>query len=74
MYYIIYIKYCDVTCSYVLIIRNNFYIINNDFDNDYKIVPFTYIGVGAIPDSQTISFSKLKENLLQQVHGYVENN
>ena len=30
-----------------------------------------FIGVEAIPTGQTITFSKLKENLLQKVHGYV---
>ena len=32
----------------------------------------SYIGIQAVPAGQIISFSKLK-NLLQQVHGYVEN-
>ena len=32
------------TCSCV----KEFYLINNDFDNDFKIFAF-YIGVGAVP-------------------------
>ena len=49
--------------------RENNQLYDDDFDNDFKIVPF--IGVEAIPAGQTITFSKLKENLLQKVHGYV---
>ena len=53
-----FIQYCDVTCSCGLINnKENFiYILNNDFDNDIKIVPFTWLGVGAISAGQTITF------------------
>ena len=35
---------------------------------------FTYVGIEAVTAGPTICFCKLKENLLQQVHGYVEKN
>ena len=39
--------------SLVLAIRNNFYIVNNDFANNFKIV--SYASIGAIPAGLTIT-------------------
>ena len=54
----IYAATADLTCNCVLIIRNNFYIINNDFYNDFKIVSFTQLGVGTVSTGQTITFQQ----------------
>ena len=61
-------------CNCVLIRNIYSYIFNNNFYDDFNIVPYTCIGtvyIEVVTAIQTISF---KKNLLQQMHGYVENN